>query len=274
VSKTISAAKPTTKTGREYHLHTAPGDLSPLCLAVGAPGRADMIARQYFAPGSQRFINRKRGLVARTGIYKGIRMSVFTTGMGGASTGIALPEAVRTGARIIIRVGSCGSLLPKSKPGDPIVVTAAVRFDGASHIWAPPEFPAAADYRVVAALMNAGKKVWAKNPHLGIEATTDDFYNGQGRPDLNDEISPAMLTRHAEMLRLGVGCYSMEAATLFTWCATQGKGLPSRAINAVYAQRITNEFKATGDELVSEIALEALLLLAKDRSLDGFINRP
>src|SRR5262245_28826501 len=131
IRKLVSAERPTSQSGREYHLNTQAGDLSPLCLAVGAPGRADMIAREFFQHGSKRFVNRKRGLVSRTGTYKGVRMSVFTTGMGSASTGITLPEAKRSGARIMIRVGSCGSMLEGSKPGDPIVVTSAVRFEGA-----------------------------------------------------------------------------------------------------------------------------------------------
>ncbi len=104
-----------------------------------------------------------------------------------------------------------------------------------------------------------------------MEATTDDFYNGQGRPDPWGDISHEMKMRHKENIRLGVGCYSMEAATLFTWCGV--KGLPSGAINAVYAQRLTNVFKAKGDELTSEISLEALVRLSKNRSLCQSIER-
>jgi uridine phosphorylase len=40
----------------QYHTHTREGDLSALCLIVGAPGRADMIAASYLK-NAKRFSN-------------------------------------------------------------------------------------------------------------------------------------------------------------------------------------------------------------------------
>src|SRR5579872_1810541 len=145
-----TASKPKTADKREYHTHTRPGDLSPLCLICGAPGRVDMISESYLTK-VRRFNNEHRGLLSCTGEFSGQLISVVTSGMGGASTGIVLPEAVRSGGRIFIRVGSCGTLLRKPKIGDAIIVTSAIRYDGASDNWAPLEYPAVADWRLVAA---------------------------------------------------------------------------------------------------------------------------
>jgi uridine phosphorylase len=225
-----------------------------------------MIA-ETFLERPQCFENRHRGLFSCTGEYCGREISVFTTGMGSASVAITLPEAVASGATAaIIRVGSCGSLIENSKPGDAIIVSSAVRFDGASETWAPKEFPAAADYRVVRALAVAAMN--HDNPefscHVGIECTTDDFYNGQGRPNIFGELTKEMKNRHQKMIQLGVACYSMEAASLFTWCSTQGHGIAAGAVNAVFANRINNAWKVKGELTTAKIALEALMFLSSD----------
>ena len=249
----------------QYHTHTGPNDLAALCLIVGAPGRADMIAKEYLQD-AKRFSNDKRGLVSHTGKYRGIDVSVTTSGMGGPSMGIVLPEAVRSGARVFIRVGSCGSLIPKSKIGDVIIPTAAIRFDRTADDWAPREYPAAADWRVVSALHRAAQAKAPGRFHTGVECTTSDFYVGQGRPNLSGIVPPRMAARHQEVLRLGAACYSMEASALFVWCATEGGGLPAGAVNAVFANRHTNEWGVAGEELAAEVALEALVHLAQEHA--------
>jgi uridine phosphorylase len=256
----------------QYHTHTGDGDLSALCLIVGAPGRAGMIARKYLA-NAKEFSNAHRGLMSYTGNYKGVSVSVTTSGMGAPSTGIVLPEAAQSGARIFIRVGSCGSLIPHSKPGEVIIPTAAIRFDGSSDDWAPKEYPAFASWQVINALHQAASKLAPGRFHTGVECTTSDFYGGQGRPNLFGTVSPKMQARHEEVLRLGAACYSMEASALFVWCATEGRGMPAGAINAIFANRHTNEWSVAGEELAAEIALEALLLLNQDPTLAAYVSR-
>lgn len=266
------ADNPEAAGGVSYHTHTGPKDLAAMCLIVGAPGRADMIAERYLER-SRRFANDARGLVSHTGTYRDIEVSVTTSGMGGPSIGIVLPEAVKSGARTFIRVGSCGSLIRDSKIGDVIIPTAAIRFDRTAEDWAPPEYPAVADWRVVSALHRAA---YAKAPgrfHLGIECTTSDFYTGQGRPNLFGVVPARMKARHEEVLRLGAACYSMEASGLFVWCSTEGGGLPAGAINAVFANRHTNEWAMAGEELAAEIALEALVELSSDNGMAPYLSR-
>ena len=209
------------------------------------------------------FRNHHRGLVTVTGYYKGHRISISTTGMGGASTGIVLPELVRSGARLFIRVGTCGSLIKASKPGQTIIVNRARRHDGASENWAVKGFPAIASRWIVAALRAAAKKITPNDYFVGEECTTSCFVSGQGRPGLNGRVPKRMLKRHQKMMKEGVACYSMEAATIFVWCAKMGFGIPSGALNAIVANRHTNEFDVKGEKQAALIAFEATLLLRK-----------
>lgn len=258
----IKANRPTGKGGRAYHLHTRPGSLSELCLLVGSPERATMIAKNYLT--GAKLVGNHRGLKSYTGEFQGVRMSVVTTGMGSASIGIVLPEAVESGARIFIRVGSCGTLQAEPKVGDSVICTGAVRLDGASENWAPIQYPAVADYRVVTALVEAAKNLNLPH-HIGIGATTTCFREGQARPDINDYIPPRLQALHEELTQRGVLFYSMEEATLFVWCTTHGKRYLAGDVNAIYANRVTNDFNVTGDEQAALIALNALLIL---RSVD------
>src|SRR6185369_5322605 len=162
------AEKPTASGGVHYHTHTGPNDLAAMCLIVGAPGRADMIAEKYLTA-SRRFSNDARGLVSHTGKYRDIDISVTTSVMGGPSIGIVLPAAGQCGARIFDRVGSLGGLVRESKVGDVIIPTAAIRFDRTADDWAPREYPAVADWRVVGALQRAAQEKAAGRFHLGVE---------------------------------------------------------------------------------------------------------
>lgn len=250
-----SADNPETEDGRQYHLETLPGDIAPRCLLVGSPERAELIATELLK--DARKVGDHRGLKSFTGTYWDTPVSVVTTGMGSASTAIVLPEAVKSGARCFIRVGSCGGIRRDMEIGDAVICTGAVRYDGASDNWAPIEVPAVASWRIVATLADAAKRLGHRH-HVGLGATTTCFNEGQGRPDpLEGSYVPErMRKRHEELVAAGVRFYSMEEATLFIWCQTHGE-IPCGAVDAVYANRVTGAFKKEGDRAAAEIALRA-----------------
>lgn len=254
--KKSDAERPMAGHGKQYHLETGPRDLAPRCLLVGSPERAKLIAKTLFDRGARK-VGDHRGLVSFTGTYRKTPMSVVTTGMGGASVAIVLPEAVRSGARAFIRVGSCGSLRQEAEVGHAVICTGAVRLDGASENWAPLAYPAVADWRVVGALVAAADALRAEY-HVGIGVTASDFYEGQARPDDEGYVPPRLQERHDELVRRGVLFYSMEEATLFVWCSTHG-GFPCGAVDAVYANRSSGAFGAEGDATAARIACDAFL---------------
>ncbi len=254
----MDANSPINADGRTYHLQTREGDLARLCLLPGSPERAEMIAKNFFK--DAKLVGDHRGSRSYTGTVNGVPMSVVNTCMGPSQTAIIVPEVHTSGGRILIRVGSCSALWPEPKPGESAICDRALRFDGASDNWVPHEnYQAVPDPRVTSALVVAAQILGL--PHyVGVEATTSCFVAGQGRPDINGYIPPHMKERHQSLIDRKVLCYSMEAATLFTWCDMIGK-CPAGAINAIYGNRITNEFEAKGDEQATMIAIKALLML-------------
>lgn len=269
MAESIRANAPVTPDGRTYHLHTKEGDLAEYCLLVGSPERASMVAKGLFH--GARKVGDHRGLKSFTGLVStddfptlgvrrpSMRMSVVTTGMGGPTTGIVLPEAVHSGARFFIRVGSCSALQPEPKPGESMICTAAVRLEGTSPNWAPIEYPAVANFQVVGALVESAMRQGLPY-HVGIGATTDCFNEGQARPDRNGYLPPRLKEQHEELTARGVAFYSMEEATIFVWCSTHG-GFPAGAVDAIYGNRATNAWDVTGEVEASRIAIGAFVLL-------------
>ncbi len=250
------ADRPMADGERQYHLQTRRGDLSRLCLLVGSPERAEAIARDVFTDAHE--VGNHRGLKSFTGTFGTQRMSVVTTGMGGASIGIVLPEAAACGAEIFIRVGTCSSLKADVSIGSLVICTGAVRLDGASENWAPIEYPAVADYRVVGALVQAAIKNDSEFS-VGIGITTSCFNEGQARPDERGYLSERHKQRHDELMRCGALFYSMEEAALFTWCLTHGN-IPVGSVCAVIGNRITNKFCVCGEMEAAQIAAQALTM--------------
>lgn len=157
---------------KKPHIQCGPGDTTPYVLLPGDPARVRRIAQMLE---NAREVAFNREFLTMVGEYKGISVTVTSTGCGAPSMGIALEEHVRLGARVAIRVGSCGALQPGMGLGDLVVATAAARCDGTTALYADPAFPAVADWDVTAALADAARKTGAR-VHTGPVHSHDSFY--------------------------------------------------------------------------------------------------
>ncbi len=169
-------------------------------LLPGDPARLDRIA-PYLKNVQELGFNREyRSLM---GEYKGIRVLAMSTGMGGASTGIAVEELHNIGIEAMIRIGSCGTLQPEVKVGDLILVNGAVRDDGASKAYIEGIYPAVPDTELLFCCVAAAKEQGFPY-HIGLARSHDSFYTGA-----EDEI-------YAYWAKQGVLGSDMETAALFT----------------------------------------------------------
>ena len=83
----------------QIHLRAEPGDYAPLVLLPGDPNRATRIAAMFDGGLDQtRQVNDHRALFGYTGTYRGVPVSVQTTGMGTPSFSIVVEELLRLGA--------------------------------------------------------------------------------------------------------------------------------------------------------------------------------
>jgi uridine phosphorylase len=245
------------KGDKQYHIRCRKDDLAEYLLVPGDPDRVPKIASFW---DEAREISRHREFRTFTGKYKGVDLSALSSGIGPACIAIVVNEAARIGVKTFIRVGSCGAIQRDIKCGDLVISTAAVRLDFTSSCYVIAEYPAVACYETVLALIEACESLGITNYHVGLTATTADFYAGQAR------LSIKGITSQAENLietlqKANVLNFEMEAATLFTLASLYG--LKAGAICAVYANRVRNEFKpGAGEENCIKAANEAIKILA------------
>lgn len=159
---------------KQPHILLDKTGVSPYVLLPGDPGRAIYIAEQYLE--KNKLLAQNREFTSCGGTYKGVPITVTSTGIGCPSTAIAVEELINLGAKILIRVGTCGGGLKKEiEPGSIIIPTACIREEGTTKEYIPYPFPAVADYDVMSLLITAAKKRDYRS-YIGINRTHDAFY--------------------------------------------------------------------------------------------------
>lgn len=232
---------------------TGQGDVAPFVILVGNPERLERIKPRL---DSVELVGDKRGYVVWTGRYRGVPITLASSGLGAPSLAITVEELALTGAKVFLRVGSCASIQPEIPVGDLIIATGAVRDEGTSHNYAPGIYPAIAHPDVVAALRTSADREGARY-HLGLIRSTDSFYEGERKQEIIDKW---------RLLR--VAAFEMESSAMFTiasiWGCLAGSILvPGSNLitrQSTYQGNHTEPYKS-GIETAITIALAAIGLL-------------
>ncbi|RRD94399.1 nucleoside phosphorylase [Clostridiales bacterium COT073_COT-073] len=205
--------------GKMYHIDMKEGDVGRYVFLPGDPFRTDLIA-EYFE--DAKLVAHNREHRTWTGYLDGVKVSVTSTGMGCASSAIAIEELIEIGADTFIRIGTAGAVNEKAKADevDGVICTAAVRDEGTTIQYIPIEYPAVADRVVVEALANSAKK-HNKNFLEGITQSKDSFY-GEVDPDCSP-IGERLKQRWRVWEKSNVLSSEMESAAIFVISSIRGK---------------------------------------------------
>ncbi len=255
----VKADKPVFS-GKQYHIACGQKDVGKYVLMPGDPARVPKIAsflRDARQVAYHREYNTYTGAIGKT------KVSVTSSGLGPSPISVAIEELARIGVHTFIRVGTSGSLHRDIRIGDLVISSAAVRLDGASKDYVRPEYPASASHEVLLALIRACEKLDVRY-HVGITATTNTFFCGQGRPGFSGYEQGGMRDLIPDLKRARVLNFEMEAATLFTLCSLFG--LRAGAICGILANRETNGFADRAEipkieEKVARVSVEAVRML-------------
>jgi DeoD family purine-nucleoside phosphorylase len=221
------------------HLNPAT-EVAERVLLPGDPQRALAVAQAVLE--EPKMLNARRGLWGYTGrAPDGGLVTVQSTGMGGPSAAIVAEELIGLGARVLLRIGTCGALVGDLELGELLAVEAALAEDGTSRA------------------LGAGGRVQPDDEltrRLAEEATaatvvsTDVFY------ETRDGIQEAWVER-------GARAVEMEAAAVFT-VAARHEGVRAGCL-LVVTDKIAGERERMGQEQVEaagvrlgEVAVRAL----------------
>ncbi len=239
-----------------FHLGITKTDLQGASIAI-LPGDPARVAKIAEAMDSAVFIASNREFTIYLAKLEGQNVVVCSTGIGGPSTSIAVEELAQLGVNTFLRIGTTGAIQPEVNAGDIIVTTGAVRLDGASLHFAPMEFPAVADFDVVSAMKKAAMDIGAR-VHVGITASSDTFYPGQERYDtFSGRVTRRFQGSVKEWQSMGVLNFEMEAATLFTMCASSG--LRAGCVAGVIVNRTQKETPQHDHNEVEARAIKAVV---------------
>lgn len=161
----------------QRHIMCKCGEIGEYVIVPGDPFRTDIIAK-YFE--DAKLIAHNREHKTYTGTYKGIIVSVTSTGMGCPSAAIAAEELYRCGAKVLIRLGGGYLLRSNMKEGDIAVTLGSMKEEGTTRNFIPDNYPAIADIDLVIALVRSAECHLigtGQNVHTGVTVTTDGFYS-------------------------------------------------------------------------------------------------
>jgi uridine phosphorylase len=263
----------------QYHLKVDNGDIAPYVLLPGDPGRVELVASFWE---TSRHVASNREYVTYTGTYRGVPISCTSTGIGAPSTAIAMEELARCGARTFVRIGTCGTFQDQIHNGDIVIFDSALRLDGASHLYAPPEFPAVADYRVVAACKKAVEELGFTG-HVGTTRTADTFYAGHARPgsSFNGFWQSKWAEHFNDLKRLNIIGAEMEASVILVLARLWGLRAGGLAVvldnvlsvageSGTFDPEKNLEHNQNNIEKIAKSGCEAIrLLFEEDRRLSG-----
>ncbi len=220
------------------------GDVAPRVIVSGDPSRVDYLAGLLE---DARLINAHRGLRVYTGNFKGETYTIASHGIGAPSASIVIEELIMLGAKIIVRLGTCGSLKAEVKLGDTVIPTVAAHYPGGlyyQYIGETACTPAAPSFDVLKALVDEASSRGAKF-HLGPIVSSDAFYAED----------PGFVKRWGER---GVLAVEMECSALFT--LGHMRGVKTGAI-LVVSNNLVDGAHAVNEELKGPIRDSALIAL-------------
>lgn len=273
-----------------YHLNLHPEDLAPTVILVGDPDRVPRVSHYFDRIELKKA---KREFRTHTGIYKGHRLSVVSTGIGTDNIDIVINELdalvnidfktreVRNTLTSLklIRVGTSGSI-QKDIPVDAILLSdLAIGFDGLLHFYQSEAIQVAdvqfafleyADWSVLKAAPYVVKAdpelcqlLHSKDMIRGFTATNPGFYAPQGR---TLRVKPADLEMGKTLASFRFGDLritnmEMETAAIFGLAALLGHRAAS--VNCILANRTDGTFSTDPTAAVDRMIQQTLHNLTK-----------
>lgn len=269
-----------TSQGCIYHIGIRPYECADTVILVGDPARVERISR-HFDHVEHRSSHRE--ITVHTGTYRGLRLSVISTGMGPDNIDIVLNEldalknidfSTRTVKPVhtsinIVRIGTSGALQSEIPVNGYVVSRYGLGLDGVLHFYKSEsvritdmedEFikqtrwnPLSARPYAVSCDESLYETLNSDMTVEGLTLTAVGFYGPQGRSlrlplacsDMNDRIEKFSYRG------MRVTNYEMETAAIYGLAKLLGHKACS--INCVIANRPTGKFSASPIQAVDEM---------------------
>lgn len=232
------------------HISAAEGEIAELVLMPGDPKRAALIAADLLP--DARLVSDVRGIAAYTGTYQSQPMSVMASGMGLPSISIYATELYKFyGVRRIVRVGTCGAILPAVRVRDVVIASAAHTNSSLTQTLIPGlSISLAPSPTLLRGALDAAASVTDATVHVGPVFASDHFYPWGPSPI-------------GELAKIGTLAVEMEAAGLYGVALAEGREalvvLTASDHLLDSSQDLTSAERETSYQAMVKIAAQALI---------------
>ena len=263
--------------GSIYHLGLFPNEINDIIFTVGDPDRVKFVSRHF---NSINLKKQKREFLIHNGLYKGVPVSVLSTGIGTGNIDIVINELdiisnidLKTGKLNnkkkqlnIIRLGTSASIQPEINIGSILLSEFAIGFDNLLNFYSyENEFEESLSIKLMKHLnidddnikpyafkcddylFNNFSKTFSNS---GITLTNSGFYGPQSRniriplrfENLNNKLNSF------EYSEKKITNLDMETSGIYGLCKLLGH--KSLSINAILANRTTGDFVKDPDKTI------------------------
>lgn len=180
-------------------------------LFSGDPWRVEVLKQYLEEPKKVAFL---REFNTYTGKYKGVEVTVTSTGIGAPSAAIAMEEMYEAGMEVAVRMGTVMSL-NDDMLGKFIIPIAAMRREGTSLSYVDSSYPAVADIDLLNC-MNETVTQMGSYYINGLNCTMDGFYSTMHDSKFSLESERNMQQTFDELKKLKVVGIDMESSCMLT----------------------------------------------------------
>ncbi|SDE27722.1 nucleoside phosphorylase [Riemerella columbipharyngis] len=268
--------------GSVYHLNLLPEEIASKIILVGDPDRVPKVS-QYFDKIEVK--KNKREFYTHTGILRGERITVMSTGIGTENIDIVMNELdalvnidlkkkeIKTEhtALELFRLGTCGSVNPEIEVDNMLVTQNVVGLDGLLNFYQDyrfendfsKDFLSKFPYENIKPMLYFSE--WAEEisdyykdaKYHGNTATFPGFYAPQGRQLRLKAVDDKFLETLND---LGISNFEMETSAIYGLSKLLGH--KAMTVNCVIANRVRGEFSAdhhTSEKKTIEWVLDRII---------------
>jgi len=263
--------------GSIYHLNLRPEDLADTIIFVGDPDRVGLVS-QYFD--SVDIKKGKREFITHTGMLRGKKLSVISTGIGTDNIDIVLNEidalvnvdfdtkSLKETLKSvdIIRIGTSGAIQPNIPIGTVLASEYAIGFDALMQFYIKPyteveeriklaideQFSSLSFKPYVGRASEKLLERFAFDLPKGVTMTAPGFYGPQGRCVRSHNMYPNLIEQANAFSVEGRQITNLEMETAGIYALANMFGHHAISINAILASRVKEEFSDNPKEVVDQ----------------------
>ena len=271
--------------GSIYHLNLKPENISNTIIFVGDQDRVEKVTSHF---DSIEFETQKREFKTQTGLYKGKRITVISTGIGPDNIDIVLNELdalaninlktrqikEKLTSLDIIRIGTSGALQDHIPVDSFLLSTHGLDINGMLHSYKIDAIrntdiekafiqqtnwdPNKANPIVIEGSHKLEKKFEGLNIHKGLTATAGGFYGPQGRV-LRLAIQDTELNSKMDTFNFdGVKIANFEMETSAIYGLAKLMRHEAISLNAIIANRVLGTFSKDSSKVIENLITYAL----------------